>query len=52
MRKFLSSIFLIGFLFSFATGANAEIKVPSQVGDIYVQDYANVLNREDTQTLI
>ncbi|MFF2878846.1 TPM domain-containing protein [Gottfriedia sp. NPDC057991] len=52
MRKFLSSIFLIGFLFSFATGANAEIKVPAQVGDIYVQDYANVLNREDTQTLI
>lgn len=52
MRKILSTIFLIGFLLSFVTNANAEIKVPSQVGDIYVQDYANVLDSEDTQTLI
>ncbi|WP_088043055.1 YgcG family protein [Bacillus sp. EAC] len=52
MRKLLSLFILIGLILSFATVAFAEIKVPSQVGDIYVQDYANVLDSQDTQSLI
>ncbi len=52
MRKLFSSIFLIGFLLSFSSIATAEMNVPSPVGDIYVQDYANVLDRQDTQSLI
>lgn len=52
MRKFFSSIILIGILLSFSTIVTAEINVPSPVGDIYVQDYANVLDSQDTQSLI
>ncbi|MEH6938865.1 TPM domain-containing protein [Bacillus sp. JJ664] len=52
MRKLFSTIILIGFLLSFSSIASAEINVPSRVGDIYVQDYANVLDRQDAQSLI
>lgn len=51
MRKYLSVFFLVSFLFSFTTIASADIKVPARIGDIYVQDYANVINSEDTQVL-
>ncbi|WP_256218442.1 YgcG family protein [Bacillus sp. MUM 116] len=52
MRRIVSLVFLFVFLFQFSIAAKAEVNVPARVGDIYVQDHANVLSEDEKAQLL
>ncbi|MFP3726356.1 TPM domain-containing protein [Priestia filamentosa] len=52
MKQLASLAFLVCFFFNFLSIANAEADIPSPTGDIYVQDFAKVLDDKDKKELL
>ena len=51
-KRFFSLLFSVFHLFLIESNALAEdIQIPAPVGDIYVQDFANVLNEQERTEL-